>query len=84
MEKIRFDIEGEIREFFVLESTTLSGNTYILVADSEDEDAEAIILREEKSDDEETSVYSEVDNDVELSAVADIFEKLLEDTTIEL
>lgn len=67
----------------MLESTTLSGNTYILVAESQDEDCEALILKEENSGDDETAVYSEIEDDVELDAVAEIFEKLLDDTQIQ-
>ena len=48
MEKVRFafaDENGE-DEFFVLEETMINGNTYILVTDSEEDDAECLILRE--------------------------------------
>ena len=41
MEKVRFafaDGEGE-DEFFVLEETRIGGSTYILVTDSEEDDA---------------------------------------------
>jgi len=82
MEKIEFDLDGEKKEFYVLESTTLSGHEYILVTESEDEDSEAFILREEESE-AGIAVYSEIEDDVELSAVADVFEKLLDDTTLE-
>lgn len=82
MEKIRFETDDGVKEYYVLESTTLSGNTYILVAESQDEDCEALILREENSGDDETAVYSEIEDDVELDAVAEIFEKLLDDTEI--
>ena len=83
MEKIRFESDNGVGEYYVLESTTLSGNTYILVAESPDEDCEALILREEPSADDETALYSEIEDDVELDAVAEIFEKLLEDTQIQ-
>ncbi len=82
MEKIEFDLDGEKKEFYVLESTSLSGREYILVAESEDEDSEAFLLREDGSE-SGTALYSEIEDDVELAAVADVFEKLLEDTTIE-
>ena len=82
MEKIRFETDDGTKEYYVLESTTLSGNTYILVAESQDEDCEALILREENSGDDETAVYSEIEDDVELDAVAEIFEKLLDDIEI--
>ena len=47
MEKITFIQEdtGEETEFFVLEETRLNGTDYILVADSEEEDAQALILK---------------------------------------
>ena len=48
MEKITFCPEdGEAVEFFVLEQTRLGGVDYILVTDSEDDDAEA--LRRERT-----------------------------------
>ena len=48
MEKIRFafaDGSGE-DEFFVLEETMINGSTYLLVTDSEEDDAECLILKE--------------------------------------
>ncbi|MBO4374711.1 MAG: DUF1292 domain-containing protein [Lachnospiraceae bacterium] len=84
MEKIRFETDSGTREYYVLESTTLSGNTYILVAESEDEDCEALILKEGNSGDEETAVYTEIEDDTELDAVAEVFGKLLDDTEIEI
>ena len=46
MEKITFTFEGEDQavEFFVLEQTKLGGVTYILVTDSEEDDAESIVV----------------------------------------
>ena len=46
MEKIRFtsDERQEETEFFVLEQTKLNGVSYILVTDSEEDDAECLIL----------------------------------------
>ena len=45
MEKIRFSFgeTGETAEFFVLEQTRINGMNYILVTDSEEDDAEAYI-----------------------------------------
>lgn len=48
MEKIKFafgDGNGE-DEFFVLEQTKINGATYILVTDSEEDDAECLLLKE--------------------------------------
>ena len=48
MEKIRFrseEIQGDA-DFFVLEQTKVNGVSYILVTDSEEEDAECLILKD--------------------------------------
>lgn len=86
MEKVRFafaDGEGK-DEFFVLEETRIGGSTYILVTDSEEDDAECLILREEKKQDQGESVYEIVEDETELLAVSKVFEELLEDVNIEL
>ena len=48
MEKIKFTFEdaGESVEFFVLEQTKLNGSVYILVTDSQEDDAECLIKRD--------------------------------------
>ena len=76
MEKIRFafaDGSGE-DEFFVLEETRINGSTYLLVTDSEEDDAECLILKETEGPAPET----------ELLAVSKVFEELLEDVSIEM
>ena len=45
--RLRLEMEnGEELEFFVLEQTKINGATYILVTDSEEDDAECLILKE--------------------------------------
>lgn len=85
MEKIKFtfDDTNEVVEFFVLEQTKLNGNTYILVTDSEDEDAECLILKDTSAPEDKESLYEIVEDDVELSVVLKVFEELLEDIEIE-
>lgn len=85
MEKIKFTFEDtkEEVEFFVLEQTKVSGNTYILVTDSEEDGAECLILKDMSEAGEAESVYEVVEDDVELSAVLKVFEELLEDIEIE-
>jgi len=85
MEKITFTFEGEDQavEFFVLEQTKLGGVTYILVTDSEEDDAECLILKDTSGESQSESVYEIVEDDVELSAVLKVFEELLEDVEIE-
>lgn len=85
MESIRFmsdKMEEEV-EFFVLEQTKLNGSSYILVTDSEEDDAECLILKDTSNEEAADSVYEIVDNDVELDAVSKVFEELLEDIAIE-
>lgn len=82
LEKITFQPEGENPvEFFVLEQTRIGGTNYILVTDFEEGDGEALILKDLSKDGEEESVYAIVSDDEELSAVAGVFENMLEDVT---
>ena len=85
MEKIIFmsDELGEEVEFFVLEQTKVNGVSYILVTDSEDDDAECLILKDMAGAEETESLYEIVEDDVELNAILKIFEELLEDVDIE-
>ena len=85
MEKIRFrseEIQGDA-DFFVLEQTKVNGVSYILVTDSEEEDAECLILKDTSGEAASDSVYEVVEDDVELTAVSKVFEELLEDIEIE-
>lgn len=86
MEKIKFTFEetNEEVEFFVLEQTKVNGNSYILVTDSEEEEAECLILKDTSAAEEKESLYEIVEDDVELSAVLKVFEELLEDIDIEM
>lgn len=80
MEKIVFTPAGEETvEFYVLEQTRLGGIDYILVTDSEEDDGEALILRDMSAPEEEEAVYEIVTDDEELNAVAAVFENMLED-----
>ena len=83
MDKIifTFDETNETVEFFVLEQTKINGENYILVTDSEEDDAECLILKQTGSK-EEDSIYDIVEDDTELDAVAKVFEELLEDVDI--
>lgn len=86
MEKIKFafgDGNGE-DEFFVLEQTKINGATYILVTDSEEGDAECLILKETGVEEQTDKMYEIVEDDTELLAVSKVFEELLEDVSIEM
>ena len=86
MEKIKFTFEetNEEVEFFVLEQTKVNGASYILVTDSEDEEAECLILKDLSDAEDAESLYEIVEDEVELSAVLKVFEELLEDVDIEM
>lgn len=84
MEKVEFTLDtGETVSFYVLEQTMLGGIQYILVTDVEEGDGEALILKELHSEDvQEESTFEVVEDDEELSAVAAVFENLLEDVEL--
>ena len=47
MEMLTFrDEKGNAAEFFILEQTRINGADYLLVADSEEEDGECLILKD--------------------------------------
>ncbi len=76
------DENDEEIEYEVVETTTLGGNIYLLVADEEDN---ARILKEIISgDDSEMASYTEDMTDSEYDAVAYVFEKLLGEYDISL
>lgn len=86
MEKISFcpdEIGGEIIDFYVLEQTRIGGVNYILVTDVEEGDGEALILKDLSQDGEEESVYTIVEEDEELDAVAQVFQSMMEDVILE-
>ena len=83
-EKLTFTFDGEGQvDFFIVEETKLNGVSYLLVADSEDEDAECLILKDNSTPEDKDSIYEIVEDDTELDAVLRIFEELLEDVDIE-
>ena len=65
-----------------IRETRLNGIDYILVADSEEEDAQALILKDLSSDGDQEAVYEIVEDERELESVLGIFEQLLEDVDI--
>lgn len=80
LEKIVFNPEGEDPvEFYILEQTRIGGVNYILVTDFEEGDGEALILKDLSKDGEEESVFAIVSEDEELSAVASVFENMMDD-----
>lgn len=91
MEKIAFDLGMEEKAwFYVLEQTKIGGVSYILVTEEEEGDCDALILKEISNEiseggsggKEKEVTYAVVEEDTELSAVAAVFENLLEDVEL--
>lgn len=72
---------GEEAIFRVLEQTRLGGTNYLLVSTTEEEEdeVEALILKDISKDTDEDAIYDIVDDDQELKLVAEIFKELLDD-----
>ncbi len=78
--KITFQLDqGETESFYVLEQTRIGGSNYILVADSQEGDGEAMILKDTSEDGDEEGIFAVVEDEEELAAVAGVFESMLED-----
>ena len=72
--------DGEVAVFKVIEETKIGGVKYLLVLDDIDgEEEEALILKEIPNEGAEEALYDIVDDEKELTAVAAIFEELLDD-----
>ena len=67
-----------------MEQTRVNGSNYILVTDSEEDEAECLILKDTSAAEDTESLYEIVEDDVELSAILKVFEELLEDVDIEM
>lgn len=81
-DEINFTTEdGEEVVFQVLEQTRLGGNDYLLVSTTEadEEEAEALILKDISKETDEEAVYDIVEDEQELQSVAAIFKELLDD-----
>ncbi len=84
MEKVSFQFADsqESAAFFVLEQTRINGINYILVTDSEEDDGEALILKDLSEDGEQEALYEIVEDDDELDAISKIFSEMLEDVDL--
>ncbi len=87
MDKIRFTAtDGTTDEFFVEAETRLRGVDYLLVSDSDGEEATALILKDISSDSGEEVQYEIVEDETELEALLKVFQEILDedDTGLEL
>lgn len=81
-EKIVFttDTDEEV-EFYVIDETKINGINYLLVADSNEEEADALILKEETVQGDSIT-YDIIENDDELEAVSKVFIEMSENLNI--
>lgn len=85
MEKLKFELEdGTVVEFFVEEQTKVNGVNYLLVTDSQEDEADAYILKDVSEEKDQVANYVMVEDDVELAALSKVFQEMLEDTEIDL
>ena len=86
MDKIYFCPVGEEEAvgFFVVEETRIAGVSYLLVTETEDDEADAYILKDLSKDGEPEANYVFVEDEAELEAVSKIFAELLEDVDFQL
>ena len=83
-EQIVFETdEGEVL-FYVIEETRVNGTNYLLVTDSEEDEADAWILKDTSEPEDQEAVYEIVEDEEVLSALQKIFKELLSETDIEL
>lgn len=85
MEKIEFQTEDGIQEFYVEEQTRINGFNYLLVSDSvTEQEAEAYILKDVSEPESQEACYVMVEDGQELEAVMRIFEQSMEDVDIKM
>ncbi len=83
MEKISFETDNGAEEFYVIDETRISNRNYILVSDSLEDEAEAMILKDVSTESDTEAVYVPVEDEVELNAVAGVFAESLGDIDLE-
>lgn len=74
--------DGSEEAFFVLEKADIAGVSYLLVTDSVEEDADALILKE--IEENELITYEVVEDENELKIISKYFEELLEEVELRL
>ena len=84
MEKVVFQSpeDGETIEFFVIEQTRINGMDYLLVAEEEDGDCDAFILKDVSQETDKDAMYEMVESEEELEYMSRIFAEILEDVDI--
>lgn len=85
MEKIKFQTEDGIQEFYVEEQTRINGFNYLLVSDSvTGEEAQAYILKDVSDPTSPEACYVMVEEEEELEVVSGVFSQMMEDVDIKM
>ena len=83
MEKISLTADDNtIVDFYILDQQKLFGINYLLVADSEEGDGEALILKDTAGPLDPESVYEVVEDEREIDAVLVLFKDTLDELGI--
>ena len=83
MDKISFVTEdGNTEEFYVEEQTVIAGTSYLLVSDSDGDEANAYILRDTSDPESPDACYEMVEDEQEMDAVYKVFQTLMEDADL--
>ena len=78
--KISFQTDdGSIVDFYIEEQTRIAGVEYLLVSDSQEEEAEVYIMKDCSAADSDEASYEMVEDEEELNSVFKVFEELLQD-----
>ncbi len=85
MERIKFQTEDGIQEFYVEEQTRINGFNYLLVSDcAEGEEAQAYILKDVSEPSSQEACYVMVEDERELEVVSQVFSQMMEDVEIRM
>ncbi|WP_230398211.1 DUF1292 domain-containing protein [Novisyntrophococcus fermenticellae] len=83
MEKVKFVSEdGSEIEFFVEEQTRVNGIDYLLVSDSDEDEANAYIMKDVSQESAPDAEYVMVEDEVEFDAIAGIFAQMLDEVDL--
>lgn len=83
MEKVKFVSEdGSEIEFFVEEQTRVNGIDYLLVSDSDEDEANAYIMKDVSQGSAPDAEYVMVEDEVEFDAIAGIFAQMLDEVDL--
>ncbi|MCR4892048.1 MAG: DUF1292 domain-containing protein [Lachnospiraceae bacterium] len=86
MDKVAFTLDnGEEQDFYVIGKADVEDVSYILVAEEEEGDSDALILKDVSRDKtSEEAVYEMVDDERELQRAIAALHTVLEDVSIEI